>query len=290
MLKIGFLGPRGTFSHEAVIAYTEGRKCILCEYNSIPDILFAVEAGELDEAVVPIENSLEGAVNVTLDILALEVNLMIKHELVLAVKQNLMVKKGAKASDIRHVLSHPQAIGQCRKFIASKFPQAEIELVYSTANGAREVSEGDGTSAAIGSAAAAEAYNLDVLFEGIQDENNNLTRFVVVSKSDNTRTGSDKTSIVFSTEDRPGSLYRVLDIFNLWDINMTKIESRPDKKHFGRYMFFVDIEGHRQDQDVEDALKMVKRKTSFYKFLGSYPKYEGYITGTHENKNLGNTW
>ena len=288
MLKIGFLGPRGTFSHEAMMIYANGMECISVEYNSISDILYAVERGELDEAIIPIENSLEGAVNVTLDMLALEVNLMIKGELILEVKQNFIVKKGTEESEIRQILSHPQAIGQCRRFITSRFPEAEVKLVYSTANGAKTVSESDGTLAAIGSVAAAEAYNLDILFEGIQDENINFTKFVIISKNDSDRTGNDKTSIVFSTEDKPGSLYRVLEIFNLWDINMTKIESRPAKKHLGSYVFFVDIEGHRTDRDVVDALKMIKRKTTFYKFLGSYPEYKEHNSNTCEDENSGN--
>lgn len=274
MLKIGFLGPRGTFSEEAMRIYVQGKTCISQDYNSISDILFSVERGEINEAIIPIENSLEGAVNVTLDMLALEVNLLIKKEIVLEIKQNIMVKRGRKASDIRKILSHPQAIGQCRKFIALNFPKAEIELVYSTANGSKEVAEGDGSIAAIGSSVAAEIYQLEILSAGIQDEDNNFTRFVVVSKEDSPKTKKDRTSIVFSTEDRPGSLYRILDIFSLWDINMTKIESRPAKKQLGRYMFFVDIEGHREDQDIDDALKMIKRKTSFFKFLGSYPEYQ----------------
>ena len=157
---------------------------------------------------------------------------------------------------------------------AEKMPGVEIKTTYSTATAAREVAEGDGKCAAIGSAAAAEAYGLDIAVRDIHDCNNNFTRFVVLSKSDSEKTGNDKTSIVFSTEDRPGSLYRILDIFNLWDINMTRIESRPAKDRLGSYIFFVDIMGHREDGDIKDALTMVKRKTSFYKFLGSYPVFE----------------
>jgi prephenate dehydratase len=120
--------------------------------------------------------------------------------------------------------------------------------------------------AAVGSVAAAKVYDLEVCAEGIQDGDNNSTRFVVLSKEDCMRTGNDKTSIVFSTDDKPGSLYRILDIFNLWDINMTRIESRPAKNQLGRYIFFVDIHGHIEDEDVKSALIMVRRKTSFYSF------------------------
>ena len=128
--------------------------------------------------------------------------------------------------------------------------------------------------AAVGSKAAAAVYELEIIRESIQDNNNNLTRFIVISKKEANKSIKNKTSIVFSTENKPVSLYRILDIFSLWDINMTRIESRPAKNKLGRYIFFVDIEGHAEDEDVRDALTMVKRKTSFYKFLGSYPEFE----------------
>lgn len=275
MVKVGYLGPKGTFSQEALRKYIKDREHEAYGYSTIPDILFAVQNGELDEAVVPIENSLEGSVNATLDMMAVDVDLKIKAEIVLAIRQNLLVKKGTRPESIKYILSHPQAIGQCRMFLNSSFPQAEIRLVYSTAEAAEEVAKGCGDSAAVASIAAAEAYGLDILFEGIQDRENNFTRFIVVAKKDAERTGLDKSSIVFSTEDRPGSLYRILDIFNLWDINMTRIESRPAKNELGKYIFFVDIKGHRDDDDVRDALTMVKRKTSFYRFLGSYPEWKG---------------
>lgn len=274
MLRIGFLGPKGTFSQEALEKYAENIEHIACDYNTIPDLLLAVEKGELDEAVVPIENSLEGAVNETLDMMATEVDLKIKVELVVAIRQNLLVKHGTKKEDIKYILSHPQPIGQCRKYINSNFPSAKVKLVYSTAGAAEEVARGGKDAAAIGSIIAAEVYGLKVLDRDIQDSKNNLTRFVVISKDYSKRTGHDKSSIVFSTENKPGSLYRILDIFNLWDINMTRIESRPAKNRLGRYIFFVDIEGHIDDDDVKDAFTMVKRKTSFFKFLGSYPQYK----------------
>jgi prephenate dehydratase len=234
-------------------------------------LILAVQNDAIKEAVAPIENSLEGAINVTLDMLAADVELKIKGEVVIAVRQNLLVKRGTDLNNIKYILSHPQPIGQCRKYLAAKFPEAKIKYVYSTSNAAEEVAGGAGDMAAIGSNIAAEVYDLDIAAEGIHDGDNNFTRFVVLSKEDHARTGQDKTSIVFSTEDKPGSLYRILDIFNLWDINMTRIESRPAKNQLGRYIFFVDVVGHREDDDVKSALIMVKKKTSFFKFLGSYP-------------------
>lgn len=274
MTKIGFLGPRGTFSHEALEEYIkDSNDFIPQDYNNISDMIMAVQNGIIDEGIAPIENSIEGAVNATLDMLAFEVDLKIKSELVIPINQNLLIKKGAKLEDIKYVLSHPQPVGQCRKYINANFPSAEVRLVYSTAGAAETVAAGTNDSAAIGSAAAARVYGLDIAARGIQDEENNLTRFVIMSKADNPKTGDDKTSIVFSTEDKPGSLYSVLEIFNLWDINLTRIESRPAKNQLGKYIFFVDISGHKEDDDVRDALTMVKRKTSFCKFLGSYAVY-----------------
>lgn len=273
MVKIGYLGPKGTFSQEALEEYAGNKVHAALDFGTISDMLYAVEAGKIDEAVVPIENSIEGAVNATLDMLAFDVDLKIKAELLIPVNQHLLVKRGAKIEDIKCIISHPQPFGQCRNFIEKNFPNAIIKYSYSTAEAANEVAEGNGECAAIASISAAKVYGLDVAARNIQDTSNNSTRFVVLSKESGKRSGYDKTSLVFSTEDKPGSLYRILDIFNLWDINMTRIESRPAKSRLGNYIFFVDIEGHIEDVDVRDAVTMVKRKTSFYKFLGSYPRY-----------------
>lgn len=274
MLKLGFLGPKGTFSQEAANIYTSQGTYEVIPFSNIPDMLFSVEKGILDEAIVPIENSLEGAVGVTLDMMANDVKLLIKSECIIKIRQNLLVKRGTKIENIKYVISHPQAIGQTGKYLNSILPNAEVRYLDSTAEAARIVSEGNNNCAAIGSDAAALEHGLEVLKSSIQDKDNNHTRFVVVSKKDSIRTGADKTSIVFSTEDKPGSLYRILDIFSLWDINMTRIESRPEKNKLGKYIFFIDFMGHIDDEDIRDALLMVKRKTSFFKFLGSYPAAE----------------
>ena len=271
MYRIGFLGPKGTFSHEALLKYAKDMSYEACDYSSIQELLQAVQNNEADEAIAPIENSIEGAVNATLDILAADVDLLIKSELVIPVRENLLVKKGTSLNSIRHILSHPQPLGQCRNYISSRFPNAHIRATYSTAGAAEEGAGGAGDSAAIGSSAAADAYGLEIAEKDIHDCENNHTRFVVISHTDGDRTGNDRTSIVFTTEDKPGCLYRVLDIFSLWDINMSKIESRPAKNQLGKYIFFVDISGHREDDDIRDALTMIKKKSSFFKFLGSYP-------------------
>ncbi len=271
MIKIGYLGPKGTFSHEALNKYMAGVPHTAQDFASIPEILMAVQDDRLDEAIVPIENSIEGAVNVTMDMIALDVALNIKAEQIIPIREHLLVRRGTDLSKIRYILSHPQPLGQCRRFLSEQLPYAQTKAVYSTAAAAEEVSGGAGDFAAIGSAVAAEVYGLEIAVSDIQDHDNNRTRFVVVSKTDAGRTGRDKTSIVFSTEDEPGSLYRILDIFNLWDINMTRIESRPAGNMLGRYIFFVDLIGHREDDELKDALTMVRKKTTFLKILGSYP-------------------
>lgn len=271
MIKIGFLGPRGTFSHEALKKYASGMEHTALEFPSIPEILVAVRDHAADEAVVPIENSIEGAVNATMDMIGLEVDLLIRAELIIPIREHLLVNKGTKLSEIKYVLSHPQPLGQCRKFLAGQLPDARVQAAYSTAAAAEEVARGVPGYAAIGSIAAAEAYGLEIIQEDIQDNDNNHTRFIVVGHTQLPRTGRDRTSIAFSTDDEPGSLYKILGIFNLWDINLSRIESRPAKNKLGRYIFFVDLIGHQQDEDLKDALTMVRKKTSFFKFLGSYP-------------------
>ncbi|MDD5603745.1 MAG: prephenate dehydratase [Eubacteriales bacterium] len=273
MPEIGYLGPEGTFSQEALEIYlgrSDRTDYTPRAFSAMPDILHAVTDGKIGEAFVPIENSIEGPVNEVLDMLAFEDGLMINGEAVIPIKQNLLALKGTAVNGITTILSHPQGIGQCRNYLASYFPQVMLKPVASTAQAAREVACGEAGLAAIGSGAAARKYGLDIIRNGIQDNGNNTTRFVVISRHDSAMTGDDKTSIVFSADDKPGSLYRVLEIFNIWEINLTKIESRPAKDQLGKYIFFVDMNGHREDEDISDALRMVRRKTSFFKLLGSY--------------------
>lgn len=274
MVRIGFLGPEGTFSQEAMEKYIGTKKHTPYACSTIHELIAHVEEGKLDEAVIPVESSLEGAVTDTLDILSGDTDVKIKSEVVIQVNQNLLAKRNTRIEDIRVLVSHPQPIGQCRQYISRCLPGVEIKPVNSTAAAALEVAQGRGDSAAIASVKAAEVYGLEVIAEKIQDRDTSHTRFLVVAREYGLRTGCDKTSIVFSTEDKPGSLYSILEIFNLWDINMKRIESRPAKNSLGKYIFFVDIEGHIDDEDVSDALKMVRRKTSFLRFLGSYPMHD----------------
>ena len=271
MKIIGFLGPVGTFSHQALVKYAGDEKIEARMFNSIQDMLDAVNRSELDEAVAPIENSIEGAVNATMDKLTGESSLQIKAEMIMPVSENLLIKKSSSVSQIKFILSHPQALGQCSNYICKNFPEAKIIACASTAAASSEVAAGTGEMASIGSEMAAEAYGLEIADKDIQDNSSNCTRFVIVALADSEKTGRDKTSIAFSTEDKPGSLYKILDIFGLWDINLCRIESRPAKHELGRYVFLVDFDGHRDDEDIKEALSMVKRKTSYFRLLGSYP-------------------
>lgn len=282
--RIGFLGPHGTFSHEATQTYIEsqtkindaGLTYVLKDFYTIQEVLLGLKQDDIDEAIVPIENSLEGAINVTLDVLAKEDGFYIVDEHIIPINLNLVAKKGTKTEDIRVIISHPQPLGQCRDYLGNTFQSAIQMDEDSTSKAAQRVASADGTYAAVTSSVAAKTYGLDILASNIQDAKNNYTRFVIISKVLKKKTGKDKTSIVFSTENKPGSLYKILDIFSLWDINMTRIESRPAKNELGQYIFFIDIDGHIEDQDVYDALTMIKRKTSFYRFIGSYPTF-GYL-------------
>jgi prephenate dehydratase len=175
---------------------------------------------------------------------------------------------------LQTLFTHPQASGQCRKFLEQELPQVSVSHSLSTAEGARLAKAGGTQCAAIAPRQAGELYGMQILRDNIQDQDNNFTRFAVIGNKTPISTGRDKTSLVFSTDHHPGSLYRILDIFSLWNLNMTKIESRPARSKLGTYIFFIDLEGHVSDHDMMDALTMVQRKTTFYKFLGSYPQAE----------------
>ncbi|MCX7715650.1 MAG: prephenate dehydratase [Clostridia bacterium] len=270
---IGYLGPSGTFSQLAAIEYTKEKKEALKEFPTIYALIQAVESGCIDSAIVPIENSIEGSVNVTLDTLAFDVDLFIIDEYVLKITQNLLVKPGASQNDIKTIISHPQGIGQCSKMLNRDFPDAEIVFAASTAEAGKTVAEGDKSTAVIASENCAKLYGLDILMPDCSDERNNFTRFVIISKKQCTKvTEQDKTSIVFTLDDKPGSLYRALSHFEKSEINLLKIQSRPLKKELGKYIFFVDIEGNIDNPTIYFALDALKASTSFYKFLGSYKR------------------
>lgn len=273
MDKLGYLGPEGTFTHEAAVVYSRGKQVDLVEYSSIPDLIYGVDKGEVDYAVVPMENSMEGTVNVTVDVIIHEVKVYITQELVLPIHHCLLVKPGVRLDELRVVLSHPQALAQCRKFLYERLRGVELIATSSTAAAAKEVATGRREWGAIGSRHAALVFALDILAENIEDRGGNCTRFVVLSKKYSQPTGCDKTSIVFSVDHKPGSLYRALRTFAEREINLTKIESRPMKTNLGEYLFLVDFEGHVQDAVVQDALRELAEQSRYFAVLGSYPRF-----------------
>ena len=221
---------------------------------------------------MPIENSIEGPVGITLDSLAHKFDLKIFKEIIIPINQNLIVNPGCRMEDIEDVYSHAQAIAQCQEFITKN--RIQPHYAVSTARASKDII-GHKNKAAIGNKIAAELYNLEILKANIQDTDNNETRFVVVSNKDHEPTGNDKTSIIFSIyEDRPGGLYNVLGFFQKNNINLTKIESRPSKKGLGKYLFFVDFIGHIQDDVVQNILNEIGNHTYFLKVLGSYPEFK----------------
>jgi prephenate dehydratase len=271
--KIGFLGPRGTFSEEAMKQWLiqRGKKEVYdeVEYCSIPELICAV--GLIDEAVVPVENTIEGSVNITIDLLIRKANIKVKGESVLPIQQNLLVKGSLSQDNINTLYSHPHALYQCWRFISEKMPRVRTVETSSTAEAARIVCEKGNGVAAIGSRRLAEIYNLDILAETIQDYDNNLTRFYILSSHDAEATGRDKTVFVFSTENRPASLFNCLEIFAKRNLNLTKIESRPSKRSLGEYIFFIEVEGHREDVILKTAFAELESKAGFFRNLGSFP-------------------
>ncbi|WP_299522196.1 prephenate dehydratase [uncultured Methanobrevibacter sp.] len=265
--NISFLGPKGTFTHEA--AHMVGEN--LVSYCNIPAVMESVSNGSCQFGVVPIENSIEGPVGITLDSLAHKFDLKIFSEIIIPINQNLIVNPGTSMGDISDVYSHSQAIAQCQGFISDN--EIQPHYAISTASAAKSIL-GDKTKAAIGNSKAAEIYNLDILKYNIQDVDNNETRFVVLSNNDHEPTNNDKTSIIFSIyEDKPGMLYKILGVFEKAHVNLTKIESRPSKKGLGKYLFFVDFYGHRKDKIVQNILNELDNLTYFLKVLGSYPEF-----------------
>ncbi len=271
-MRVGYLGPPGTFSEEALgrcdLTATAERR----DYPTIADAIEAVVKGEVDASLVPIENSLEGAVNMTLDVLVQRPGLRIRREVLLPIEENLLARPGTALSDVKRILSHPQPLGQCATFLRERLPGIPHDLATSTAEAARLAAEREGC-AAIGSRAAAARYGLAVLAEGIQDAGDNTTRFVLISREDEKPTGRDRTSIVFTLDrDRPGGVYEVLGEFARRRINLSRIESRPNKRALGQYVFFIDFEGHRAEPSGAEALAGVLERVHTLQLLGSYPR------------------
>lgn len=268
--RVSFLGPAATFSHMAALSHFGG-SCIFLPRGSISDVFREVTGGRADFGVVPVENSIEGAVGLTLDELAVS-ELKVCGEIFLPVSQALMSRE-EDLSRIRRVYSHPQALAQCRGWLAGNLPEAALVETQSTAAAAMR-SVGEEGSAALGSEMLAERHGLKVLAGDVQDRPFNLTRFLVLGRLECPRSGRDKTSIIFTLPHQPGALRQVLSPLAEAGINLTRIESRPAKNGSWEYIFFVDFEGHLSDEGVREALAGLASVVVEFKLMGSYPAGE----------------
>src|ERR1035437_344672 len=265
-LRIGFLGPQGTFTEEALFTQADYAAAEMVALHSLADVLESVQQGRVDLGFVPIENAIEGTVRDTIDSLVFDIHL------------HLMAPRGVKLSDIQRVASIPVATAQCRRFLVEELPSAEAVATNSTADAARLLGEGDPLLAGVPTAAiaprlAASLYGLEILVEDVEDHPENQTRFVSVARTGiPAPTGHDRTSIAcFQSADHPGSLYGILGQFAARNINLTKLESRPTKKALGEYCFIVDLEGHIADEVIADCLRDLHAELAGVKYLGSYP-------------------
>ena len=271
--RVGFLGPVGTFTHEALRTQADLVVGTIVEYPTIGDALGAVTAGEVDLTVVPLENAIEGTVSATVDGLIFENSLLIEREIVLPIQLHLMTSRGVALGDVTEVWSYSHALAQCRTFLQQSLPGVPTKISASTADAARIVAETGGSLAAVAPAIAAEIYGLEIVATDIEDHDGNATRFVVVGRETiPAPTGHDRTTIVcFQDADRPGSLYGILGRFAARNINLTKLESRPTKRGLGEYCFVVEFEGHIADDVIADCLTDLQTHLTRVKFLGSYP-------------------
>lgn len=270
--KIAYLGPPGTYSEEATVRYDADAQ--ITPYPSFSAVATAVTTGLADEGVVAIENALEGAVIDTLDLLIRGSGFSIRHEIVVPIAHCLLARPGTDASNVEVVYSHSNALGQCRTFIEQVFPKAEAIPSLSTAAAVEDMLASKRPAVAIAGRRTADLYDVEILVDDILKDNVNATRFVVLAKEDHPPTGDDKTSICLAfSDDKPGLLYTVLGEFARHDINLTKVESRPSKESLGRYVFLIDLEGHRNVSPVKDVLEAVEPHTSLFKIFGSYPRY-----------------
>jgi prephenate dehydratase len=274
-VRVGFLGPSGTFAEEALRASAPPQEVAEAPYATVWETVKAVQDGEVDQAVVPIENSLEGSVTTTLDALAGEgSHVRIVAEVVRPITHCLIARDGMALEDVSRVLSHPQALAQCARFLHERLPGARSEVAASTAEAVRSAVASSEPLAAIGTRLAADLYGGSVLAEGIEDRPDNLTRFVWLARAGTPpHRPPDKTSVVFwgFNDESPGALVAVLREFADRGVNLTKIESRPRRVQLGHYMFFADLDGAEDDPPVRDALAGLAGRVKTLRVLGSYP-------------------
>jgi prephenate dehydratase len=278
--EILFLGPEGSYSHIAKdktieLLGLEGIKPVVM--HSFPDIIAAVDENMEAIAVIPIENSIEGVVRETVDrIIRTKNDVRIFQEIIIPVSNCLMSKSG-ELNKVKYIVSHPQPLAQCANYTRNLSQKLGLHIKYitssSTSEAARSLSDFDDSYAAIANEKAAEIYNLKIIEKNINDEPDNKTRFICIGHEYPSKTGNDKTSIAFTTHNKPGELVEILLIFKEHNLNMSYIDSRPSRKNLGEYTFYVDIDGHVEDVNLGNALKKIKSRLTFYRLIGSYPKY-----------------
>jgi len=266
-LRVVYLGPPATFTHLAAIEHFS-KKTDLVPVKSIREVFAVVEKKQADFGVVPVENSTEGVVNYTLDMF-LDSDLKICAEMILEISHYLLSKGSLK--EIKKVYSHPQSFAQCRNWLEENLPQVRLLEVQSNAKAAQLAAK-EAETGAIASEAAASLYGLKIIAPHIEDISRNYTKFLIIGRGYSERSGQDKTSILFSIKDRVGALYDMLSPFRKYKINLTKIESRPTRKKAWEYVFFLDFLGHKDDENVREALAELEEKCFFLKILGSYPR------------------
>jgi prephenate dehydratase len=275
-VRIAYLGPRGTFTEDALRAAVGGDEVDAVPAATVYDAIISVQEGNADRALVPFENSIEGTVTATLDTLAFDADgVTLVGEYDLPIRHCLIAREEIALEDIEVVLSHPQASAQCARFIRESLPQAEVRAAPSTAEAVRSVAESEQPWAALGAESAAGLYGAAVLRRGVEDEPDNVTRFVWVAPEGTRASGSGpwRTSLVFSElgEDHPGALVDALQVFSDRDINLTRIESRPLRRGLGRYQFFLDIEGAAEEDPLAAAVGALRSKAETVRVLGSWP-------------------
>jgi len=269
-LTVAFLGPEGTFS-EMALRQRFGSAVESVPCASIDEVFRKAESGAARYAVVPVENSTEGAISRTLDLL-LSTTLKICGEVVLRVRQNVLAQ-GAGLEGVARVYSHPQSLAQCHLWLSQNLPRAERVPLASNSEAARKAAQ-ERDACAIGPEIAAERYGLNIVARSIEDDPRNMTRFLVIGPHDAARTGRDRTSLAMTAHNRPGAVHELITPFALHGVSMSRIESRPARTGHWEYYFYVDLEGHREDPGVARALEEVKQKAPFVKIFGSYPAAE----------------
>jgi prephenate dehydratase len=283
-LRVTYLGPAGTFTEDALLAAAGDVEIEAVASPTVYDAIIAVDEGNAERALVPFENSIEGAVRSTLDTLAFDatsVTIVGEHDH--PISHSLIARSELELARIETVLSHPQATAQCAHFIRRELPGAEVRSVASTAEAVRAVSDSDRPWAALGAASAAKIYGCVVLRDGVEDSPDNVTRFVWLAPTGTELTGDGawRTTLVFSElgEDHPGALVDALTEFSRREVNLTRIESRPLRRGLGRYMFFIDLEGSASDAVVAEAIGGLRTKAETVRILGSYPVQTAGIPG-----------